>query len=50
MATSSVDSLEVTHLQYVDDTLIFCEAEEEQLRYLRVIIVLFDGISGLHIN
>ncbi|KAG5615003.1 hypothetical protein H5410_014827 [Solanum commersonii] len=24
--------------------------EEEQLRYLRVILVLFEGISGLHIN
>ncbi|WMV45736.1 hypothetical protein MTR67_039121 [Solanum verrucosum] len=32
-----------------DDTLIFC-GEEEQLKYLRVILVLFEGISGLHIN
>ncbi|KAG5614537.1 hypothetical protein H5410_014361 [Solanum commersonii] len=33
-----------------NDTLIFCDAEEEQLKYLRVILVLFEGISGLHIN
>ncbi|KAG5615624.1 hypothetical protein H5410_015448 [Solanum commersonii] len=31
------------------DTLIFCGEEDEQLRY-RVILVLFEGISGLHIN
>lgn len=38
------------HLQYADDRLIFCGAEVEQLRYLRVILVLFEGISGMHIN
>ncbi|WMV36605.1 hypothetical protein MTR67_029990 [Solanum verrucosum] len=27
-----------------DDTLIFCDAEEEQLKYLRVILVLFEGV------
>lgn len=50
MARDERESLEVTHLQYADDTLIFCGAEEEQLRYLRVILVMFEGISGLHIN
>lgn len=35
----------LTHLQYADDTLIFCGADEQQLRYLRVILVLFEGIS-----
>ncbi|KAG5580786.1 hypothetical protein H5410_051413 [Solanum commersonii] len=33
-----------------DDTLIFCDAEEEQLKYLRVVLVLFEGISDLHIH
>lgn len=44
--------MEATHLQYADDTLIFCGAGdgEEQLKYSRVIIVLFEGISGLLIN
>lgn len=40
----------MTHLQYADDTLIFCDAEIGQLRYLRVILVLFEGMTGLHIN
>ncbi|WMV22162.1 hypothetical protein MTR67_015547 [Solanum verrucosum] len=50
VSRDGAESLEVTHLQYVDDTLIFCGAEEEQLKYLRVILVLFEGVSGLHIN
>jgi len=43
-------NLEITHLQYADETRILCDAEEDQLRTLRVILVLFEGISGLHIN
>lgn len=43
-------SLEVSHLQYADDTVIFCGAEEEQVKYLRHILVFFEGISGLHID
>ncbi|PHT80461.1 hypothetical protein T459_18513 [Capsicum annuum] len=44
------NSVEITHLQYVDDTLIFCGVEEEQLMILRLILVYFEAISGLHIN
>lgn len=42
--------VEVTHLQYANDTLIFSDAEEKQLKILRVILILFEAISGLHIN
>ncbi|PHT46967.1 Protein transport protein-like, partial [Capsicum baccatum] len=44
------NSVEITHLQYADDTLIFFGAEEEQLMILRLILVYFEAISGLHIN
>ncbi|XP_070009924.1 uncharacterized protein [Nicotiana sylvestris] len=50
VARKGNDSLEVTHLQYGDDTLIFCDAEEDKLKHLKVILVLFEGISSLHIN
>lgn len=50
VANHNADTLEVAHLHYADDTLIFCDAEEEQLKHLRVILELFEGISGLHIN
>uniref|UniRef100_A0A0V0IVQ8 Putative ovule protein n=1 Tax=Solanum chacoense TaxID=4108 RepID=A0A0V0IVQ8_SOLCH len=49
---SQGDSLgvSISHLQYADDTLVFCDAESEQLKHLRVIFIMFEAISGLHIN
>ncbi|XP_016558361.1 uncharacterized protein LOC107858165 [Capsicum annuum] len=44
------NNTEITHLQYVDDTLIFRDASADQLKYLRVILELFESVSGLHIN
>ncbi|OIS95712.1 cbl-interacting serinethreonine-protein kinase 9, partial [Nicotiana attenuata] len=35
---------------YTDDTLVFCEAHREQLKVLRMIFILFEATSGLHIN
>ena len=43
-------NIEVTHLQYVDNTLIFCDAEGGQVLILRSILLLFEGFSGLHIS
>ena len=40
----------VTHLLYADDSLIFCEAEVTQIRHIRAILTIFEGISGLHVN
>lgn len=42
--------LEITHSQYADDTLVFCDANKNQLKILRVIFMLLDAIFGLHIN
>nr|XP_016502531.1 PREDICTED: uncharacterized protein LOC107820708 [Nicotiana tabacum] len=50
VANIQANKLEITHLQYADDTLIFCDAEKSQLRHLRVTLILFEAISGLHIN
>ncbi|XP_016540805.1 uncharacterized protein LOC107841371 [Capsicum annuum] len=44
------NSMEIAHLQYADDTSIFCDANAGQLKYLRVILILFESVSGLHIN
>lgn len=43
------NTVEITYLQCVDDTLIFGGAEE-QLLILRLILVYFEAISGLHVN
>uniref|UniRef100_M1CP87 Reverse transcriptase domain-containing protein n=1 Tax=Solanum tuberosum TaxID=4113 RepID=M1CP87_SOLTU len=47
---SAQPGMEITHLFYADDALIFCEAEETQIRHLRAILTIFEGISGLHVN
>jgi len=44
------EALVVNHLLFVDDTLIFCGAQEEQIRHLRCIFLSFEAASGLRIN
>lgn len=50
MNARAVNSMEISHLQYADDTLIFCDADKDQLTMLRVIFILFEATSGLNIN
>lgn len=40
----------VSHLQFADDTMIFWEANEMQLGYLRCNLCCFEAVSGLKIN
>lgn len=40
----------VTHLQYADETLIFCEANEDQIRNVKAIHLCFEAVSGLKIS
>jgi hypothetical protein len=40
----------VFHSLFADDTLIFCEACPEQLRYVRLILLCFEAVSGLKVN
>lgn len=43
-------SVAVSHLQFADDTMIFCEADVRQIGYLRCILHCFEVVSGLRIN
>ena len=43
-------SMAVSHLLFVDDTLIFCEADLDQILILRMIRIWFEEVSGLKIN
>ena len=40
----------ISHLFYADDTIIFCEAKEDQLLYLSWVLLWFEASSGLKIN
>ena len=40
----------VSHLQYLDDTLLFCDADEDQIKNLVAILRCFKAVSGLRIN
>ena len=40
----------ISHLLYPDDTIIFCDANAEQLMYLRWTLMWFEAFSGLKIN
>uniref|UniRef100_A0A0V0GN90 Putative ovule protein n=1 Tax=Solanum chacoense TaxID=4108 RepID=A0A0V0GN90_SOLCH len=44
------NALEISHLLYADDSLVFFEAEVPQIRHLRAILTIFEGISRLHVN
>ena len=46
----SGDDLQITHLLFADDTLVFCEASQEQMSFLSWLLMWFEAISGLSIN
>jgi hypothetical protein len=50
LAKTESNQAGVTNLQYADDTILFPEANEGQLAILRLILLLFEGITGLSIN
>ena len=43
-------SLAVSHLLFVDDTLIFCDDDLDQVLFLRMLLIWFEAVSGLKIN
>ena len=50
IAVGRGEYLAISHLLYADDTLIFCQADMEQLKYLSWILMWFEVLSGLKIN
>uniref|UniRef100_A0A5B7BI34 Reverse transcriptase domain-containing protein n=1 Tax=Davidia involucrata TaxID=16924 RepID=A0A5B7BI34_DAVIN len=40
----------INHLLFADDTLMFYGVEDQQLRYLRSVLLCFEAVSGLKVN
>ena len=43
-------AVNISHLLFVDDTVVFCEAKKEYLMHLTWILFWFKAVLGLNIN
>lgn len=39
-----------THLQFTDDTLLFCDAKVEQVWNMKAILLCFEAVFGLKVS
>ena len=48
--TVGFDQLGISHLQFADDTIIFCEGANEEVLNIKTVLRCFEVMSGLKIN
>ena len=42
--------INISHLLFADETILFCDATREQLLYIRMVLIFFEAIAGLKVN
>jgi hypothetical protein len=50
VGTREHNRVEVSHLLFADDTLVFCGADDSQISYMGALLVCFEAVSGLKVN
>jgi hypothetical protein len=50
VGTRELDRVEVSHLLFTDDTLVFCGADASQISHMGALLVCFEAVSRLKVN
>jgi hypothetical protein len=50
VGTRDNDRVEVYHLLFANDTLVFCGADASQINYMSALLVCFEAVSRLKVN
>ena len=50
VSSTGGDAMDISHLLFADDALVFFYADLDQLCHLRSILLCFEAVSGLPIN